>query len=471
MIPEGYQSDLAWDVEPIAERPFSDDGNAYRLIDVHGDQLRYLPGGGWYVWDGTRWAHDTNGEATRRARDIAERLRAEARAVGDREDDFAKALRHHAKATASRRGIEAMIALAKTDARVLVSADTLDADAFALNTSNGTVDLRTGERRDHARADLITRRTAVAYDPDAKAPTWDAFLARVLPDSDIRRYVQLMAGASAVGHNADELVHVLHGGGGNGKTKFAETIRAALGDYAATAAAELFIARPFGPSAQPELVRLRGVRLLTASETEEGSQLNVALVKALTGGDAIAARRLYANEVVEFVPVFSPWLRTNHRPAIREQSEAVWRRVRLVPFTVTIPRTERDTALQGRLYTELAGVLRWIIEGAAAYLRDGLEPPASVTAATDAYREEEDILGAFIADRCLAADDCAAAPRELYAAWESWAKEHGEKPGTSTSFGRALTDAGYPAGRDRRGNRVRLGIALRGPLDDEGDRQ
>jgi putative DNA primase/helicase len=257
------------------------------------------------------------------------------------------------------------------------------------------------------------------------------------------------------------------GGGANGKTKFAETVATALGDYAATRDAQLFIADRHEPTARPELVSLRSVRLLVASETEQGHRLSTAFVKALTGGDTIAARRLYANEIIEFVPVFSPWLRTNHRPAIREQSEAVWRRVRLVPFTVTIPREEQDRHLQNRLNAELEGVLVWIVQGARAYLKEGLDPPEAVATATEAYREEEDVLGAFIADRCLTGADLSAPAGPLFAAWKEWADAHGENAGTSTSFGRVLTEAGYVADRAPSGRRIRKGIALRGPLDEE----
>ena len=413
---------------------------------------------------------DSSGEATRRARDLVRQLHTEADQTASARgegDELVKALRRHAKTSASQRGILAMLALARSDERVLVQAHQLDADPYLLNAPNGTIDLRSGELLAHERADLITRRTAVPYDPEAAAPIWTAFVGRVLPDQDVRAYVQRMSGAAATGEGG-ELLHVHHGGGANGKTKFGETIRTALGDYAATASAELFLADRYRSAGQPELVRLRGVRLLTASEFDEDSRLNVALVKALTGGDTIAARYLYANEVVEFVPCFSPWLWTNHRPAIGEQSEAIWRRVRLVPFTVTIPEAERDPGLQGRLNAELAGVLAWIVRGAVEYLSNGAEMPESVIAATAAYREEEDVLGAFVADCCLAGPDYSAASGPLYKAWENWAKANGEKPGTANSFGRKLTDAGYPRDRDERGRWGRKGLALRGPLDDEG---
>jgi putative DNA primase/helicase len=451
-------------------RQLTDDGNAYRLIDTYASDVRYVVGIGWHVWDGTRWLNDRTGEMTRRARELVASLHGEAnsiRAELDASDERVKSWIRHAKASGSRRRIEAMIALAASDSRVILFPDALDADPLLLNVPNGTVDLRTGQLRQHDRADLITRRTAVPYDPAAAAPTWRRFLKTVLPDPRVRRYAQRMAGQAAIGDNRDELLHVLHGGGANGKTKFSETVAAALGDYSAPASAELLLARRQQTLAQPELVHLNGVRLLAASETDEGRRLNVALVKALTGGDLITARLLYANELVRFVPVFSPWLRTNHRPAIRESSEAIWRRVRLVPFTVTIPKPDRDTGLQGKLYAELAGVLAWIVQGSRSYLKHGLTPPEALSEATKNYRVEEDVLGAFIDDHCLTGDDLTAPARDLYAAWKTWAEANGEAPGTATGFGRALTDAGFPRSKDTHGRRARVGLALRGPLDRE----
>jgi putative DNA primase/helicase len=455
-----------------ARRTLTDDGNAYRLVDEHGADLRSVPGAGWHAYEGGRWLHDQSGEPMRRARQLAERLRDEADLrLGEHgaDDPLGKAMLQHAKASASRRGLEAMLAIARSDRRVIVDVAELDADPLLLNAPNGTIDLETGRLRGHERGDLITHRVAVDYDRRATAPTWRAFLERVLPEHELRDYAHRMAGAAAIGDNRDELLHVLQGGGANGKSKFGETIRAALGSYAAVAPPEVFLERRAG-GPQPELVRLRGARLLTASETEQGARLSVALVKALTGGDTIAARLLHSNEIVEYTPRFSPWLRTNHRPAIRETSEAVWRRVRLVPFSVTIPADERDPTLQGRLLAELGGVLAWIVAGACLYLEHGLDPPDQVVAATTAYREDEDVLRAFVDDRCLVGPDLTAPAGELYTAAQEWAKQHGEKFGTSTAFGRALGEAGFPPGRDARGRRVRVGLALRGPLDDEAAR-
>jgi putative DNA primase/helicase len=461
----GYRSTFDTVDEPEkTQRSLTDDGNAYRLVDEHGTDLRYVPGVGWYAWDGTRWLHDVSGEPMRRARHLADQLHEEARLRrsehGD-DDPVGKAMRHHAKTSASRRGLEAMLAVARSDRRVIVDVAELDADPLLLNAPNGTIDLRTGLLRSHERGDLITRRVAVEYDPTATAPTWEAFLARVQPDEETRNYLQRTAGAAAIGDNRDELLHVKYGPGANGKTKFDETVRTALGDYAEPIDAELLLAQRGRSAAKPELVRLRGVRLVTASETDEGRRLNTALVKALTGGDAIPARLLYENNVAIFTPVFSPWLRTNHRPVIGDQSEAIWRRVRLVPFTVTIPRSERNTMLQGQLFAELPGVLRWIVDGARVYLEHGLDPPEQVAAATEAYREEEDLLGAFIAECCDVDPAYTVTSASLYGVWSRWCDTQGEKPGTAKDFGIKLEEAGYEAIRLTGGVRARKGLQIR----------
>ncbi len=449
--------------------PLDDNGNASRFADANLEHLRYLVGEGYAWFDDTRWARDEDGVAVRAAREIADVMRRRAQhvreALGDK-DELARAWAQHARRSGSQRGIAAMIDLARSDLRLVLRPDWLDADPHLLNALNGTIDLRIGELRPHRRADLLSRRTAAPYDPGAQAPTWTKFLQRVLPDEAERSYVQRMAGAAAIGQNDDELLHVLHGSGANGKTKFVRTVAAALGDYAATAGAELLLAGQRHSSGQPELVRLRGARLLVASETDEGSRLNVALVKSLTGGDTIAARLLYANEVVEFVPVFSPWLVTNHRPAIPEQSEAIWRRVRLVPFTVTIPKNDRDPVLQGKLLNELPGVLAWIVEGARSYLDIGLQPPPTVADATTDYRSDENVVGRFVDECCIAGGWVAA--KDLYNAWKGWCTGNGEDPGTQTGFGRRLSELLDDAGKKRytpdqlpSGLRVRTGLHLR----------
>ena len=287
----------------------------------------------------------------------------------------------------------------------------------------------------------------------------------------MRTYFQQRAGQAAIGHNNDELLHVDHGDGANGKTKWAMTISAAFGDYAATIDAQLLIEGRRRSAGQPELMRLRGARLVIACETDESDRLNVALVKGLVGGDTIACRLLYENEIVEFTPTFSPWLVTNHKPAIAEQSEAIWRRVRLVPFDVTIPRNERDLTFQGKLLAELPGVLAWIVAGARAYVAaGGLQEPDEVERATAAYRDEENPVGRFVAERCRVAnagETIWVRNAELFAAWRDWCIQNGEEISNERSLGRRLSELRDEDGVRRfapdrlpSGKRVRMGLAL-----------
>jgi putative DNA primase/helicase len=269
-----------------------------------------------------------------------------------------------------------------------------------------------------------------------------------------------MAGAALCGGLGDQLVHVLYGGGANGKTTFTETIRAVLGDYAAHAPAELFLLDRYRHGPAPELLHLRGRRLVTAAETGAGRRLDETLVKQLSGGDTITARGLYQSELVEFRPAFAIWLWTNHKPVVDEQSEAIWRRLRLVPFTITIPAEERDAGLGERLRAEeLQGILAWCVAGCLAWREQGLEPPEAIRTATAEYRAEEDVLGAFIADRCRTGPDCSAESAALFAAWKEWATSNGHNPSSETMLGRRLSEAGYPGGK-RSGKRVRVGLEL-----------
>ena len=251
---------------------------------------------------------------------------------------------------------------------------------------------------------------------------------------------------------------MLYGTGQNGKSTLIETLRAALGDYAADTPAETLLGDTKG-GPQPELLRLRGTRLVTATETPEGGRMNEVLVKRLTGGDTIAARNLYSNAVVEFRASFKIWLATNHRPTVTDQGKAMWRRLRLVPFTVTIPDEDRDDDLPMKLRDELHGVVAWAVEGAVAWHAEGLGNPSVVQAATEAYREAEDRLGEFIAERCETRADLATPTGLLFLAWKRWCDERSEKPGGQRLFGQRLDEAGFPIHRTKM-VRFRVGIGL-----------
>ena len=198
--------------------------------------------------------------------------------------------------------------------------------------------------------------------------------------------------------------------------------------------------------------------MVAAVETSEGRRLNEPLIKRMTGGDTITARFLRA-EYFEFQPQFTPWLATNHKPEIRGTDEGIWRRIRLVPFTETIPESERDPKLPDRLRNELPGILNWAIDGCLAWQNDGLNTPTSITNATLDYREDSDVLGPFIADHCVEEPAARTLAGPLYDRYREWAKAAGLEPITSQSLGRKLSERGHRKTKDRAG-RGWLGIGL-----------
>src|SRR5829696_7008901 len=143
-------------------------------------------------------------------------------------------LRQHGRYTLSEPGMRRMISLAQKDGRVRVSPELFDSDPYLLNVHNGTVDIRSGELRDHNRTSLITKLAPVSYDPKASATRWDAFIERVLPDNDIRRYVQKAVGQALTGKVEQQAFYVNHGFGENGKSTLFDTIISMMGEYAGT---------------------------------------------------------------------------------------------------------------------------------------------------------------------------------------------------------------------------------------------
>jgi len=442
---------------PRAGFNLTDLGNAERFIAQHGENVRYCYlWRRWLVWTGAWWERDDAGRVHRLAK---EAVRGIYREASDAEaEDRRKALAKHAAASESETKIRAMVELAKSEAPI--SPDELDADPWLLNVKNGTIDLRAGELREHRREDLITKRAPVEYDPTAKATTWDTFLERVLPGEELRGFVQRAAGYSATGDTSEQCMFIHHGPGANGKSTYQETISAALGDYAMRTPTETLLVKRAG-GVPNDVARLKGARFVTASETEEGRRLAESLVKDLTGQDTISARFMWA-EWFDFKPTHALHLSTNHKPEIRGTDPAIWRRIRLVPWAVTIPPAEQDRKLAEKLRSELSGVLAWIVRGCSEWQREGLKAPEEVRQATRAYRAEMDVLAAFLADCCLRGEDEAAAAGELWGAWKRWCEETGEQVGTQKRFGGQLAERGFLNHRDSRtGRKVWSGVSLR----------
>jgi len=433
----------------------TDLGNAERFIQQHGDDVRYCyPWGKWLVWTGTRWERDEAGKVHKRAKETVRSIYGEAAAAED--EDRRKALAKHATSSEAEGKIRAMVELAKSE--VPVSPEELDAHPWLLNAPNGTVDLRTGELREHRREDMLTKMVGTEYRADAAAPVWETFLQRVLPSEGLRAFVQRGAGYSATGDTSEQCMFINHGVGANGKSTYQEVLAEALGDYAMRAPTEMLMVKRTG-GVPNDVARLKGARFVAASETEEGRRLAESLVKDLTGQDTITARFMRA-EFFDFKPTHKLWLSTNHKPEIRGTDAAIWRRIRLVPWSVTIPAAERDRNLPEKLKAEIAGVLAWVIKGCLDWQREGLGEPHEVRDATAQYRAEQDIIAAFLEECCVVRPETWVRFADLYGAYTAWCEEARERAENKRTFGARLKERGFEPARGTGNVPIRHGLAL-----------
>ncbi len=443
-------------VDEVTEHYESSDlGNARRLVAAHGQDLRHAPQlGRWLVWDGRRWSADLTGEAARRAKDSAESILDEARANSN------QVLFKQGIKAQSHAGIVNALALASTEPGIPVLVDDLDSDPWLLTVANGTLDLRTGQLRAHSRADLITRITDIEWDPTAICPMFDVFLAAIQPDPAVRAYLQRGTGYALTGVVTEHTMLINYGLGSNGKTTLAKVQEDLLGEHATPASPKLLVAEKHEqhPTA---IADLQGRRLVISSEVEEGHRLDEALVKQLTGGDRLKARHM-RQDFFTFTPTHKIWVGCNHKPKIRGADHGIWRRIKLIPFTITIPDEDQDKHLDTKLHAELPGILRWAVEGCLDWQRrGGLDAPAAILEATEQYRLGEDTIATFLADTCTRNTMLKAASSTLYETYKKWCAEQGiQHPLTQKALAGRLREQGLENEKDRTNRAWWLGIGL-----------
>lgn len=434
----------------------TDYGNAERLVARHGQDLHYLYAWGkWLVWDGRRWAMDDTGEVERRAKETARSIYAEAAAEPD--DSTRKAIAAHAKSSEARSRIDAMLAQTRSEPGIPIRHTELDADPWLFTIQNGTINLRTGELRDHDPANLITKLAPVEYDPDAEAPVWDEFLEEILPSPEVRQYMQKLIGYSLTGKIAEHILPICYGVGANGKSTLLNTVLELVGDYGLQAANDMLVVkRDSHPTDQADLF---GRRFVTNMETEDGKRFAESRVKQLTGGDKVRARRM-REDFWEFPPTHTLWLATNHKPEVRGTDNAIWRRLRLIPFEVAIPPEDQDKHLDDKLRAELPGILRWAVEGCLAWQREGLGEPDEVMAATKTYREEMDSLSGWLDECCVETPGAWAELSDLYQSYDDYCDAAHERAVTKRTFGGRLSERGFEPDKGTGNVAIRRGIGL-----------
>lgn len=451
----------------------TDLANAHRLAEHHENELRHCRGLGWLVWDGKRWAAD-RGAAELIAQKVpgyvladAAELTKRASMAGDkstREElgGRAETLMRWTRASAQAPRIAAALSLAEP--LLGVALESLDADPWALNTTTGTVDLRTGDLRPHRREDLITKLCRVPYDPAAAAPRFEALIAWAMRERpSLVSYLKRAAGYSTTGSAREQCLLFAYGGGANGKSTILGAIAETLGeDYAVMAMPDLLVAAA-GERHATELAHLRGARMVLVNETEDGRRLAVQRMKMLTGERRITARSM-RQDPFTFTVEATLWLQSNHRPEVAEQTRAVWRRIRVVPFEATVEH--EDKHLPETLRTEQPGILRWLVEGAVEWQQHGLGMPPEVAAAVEDYRVASDGLGSFVADCCATGDHLVEPAAGLYSAYRSYCESEGTKPLDAKRFKNEMVCRGFTR-QKRSSGFVYHGVAI--SLDDGSD--
>ncbi len=431
---------------------FSEDALALKFSARHADELRYVAGWSkWMYWDDVRWVKDLTLSVFDRARIIC-------REVGAGIPDNEKlALRITAAAT-----VAAVERLARSDRRHAATTDEWDSDVWLFNTPTGTVDLRTGKEREHCKGDYITKCAGAGLAGNDDYQLWPKFLKRVTGgDAELEAFLQRIVGYCLTGSIREHALFFLYGTGANGKSVFISTITNLLGEYSRTAAITTFMAA--GNEQHPtDLASLRGARLVTAIETDEGRRWAESKLKSLTGGDKIAARFM-RQDFFEFAPQFKLVIAGNHKPGLRSVDEAIRRRLYLVPFDVTIPVEERDRDLPQKLRAEWPAILAWAVRGCLSWQEKGLDPPAIVKDATKRYLQDEDRFSLWLEERCEVGSKFKQGAGELYRNWMLWCESAGEKPGSLKRFSQTLDGHGFEREHTRTGNFF-TGIALRGGL-------
>jgi putative DNA primase/helicase len=425
----------------LADFSMTDAGNAERVFAYAGGNFRYITeSSSWILWDGKRWNPDTTGGMVRLFVSVMKETGKTAFESADR--SRADVLAKHALRSLDSNRVTAGLQMLKSILGVSVSVVDLDRDHWSIGTADGIIDLLTGKPITPDPAKLITKSIGTHYDGSATCPTWAKFLHTVTAgDEELIGYLQAAVGYTLTGSNREQCLFFLHGNGSNGKGVFSETIKRLIGDYGQTAPETMFISDR-NQSATNDVARLVGCRMAIAPELEEGVSFAETKIKKLTGNDTITARFLH-QEFFDFVPTHHFWISGNHKPTIKGNDEGIWRRLRLIPFTVKISNEQKDMDLAQKLVHELPGILNWALDGCLKWQREGLITPQVVSAATDEYRTEEDVIGHFI-DECTLPDT-----RErslissVYEAYQNWAEKGGTRyPLTARVFNRKLEERG-----------------------------
>ncbi len=428
-------------VQEVKKEVFSHDdtGNAERLKNHFGSLIRYnFTAKKWMYYDGQIWTVDNSGRMKTLADEVVKRMKSEKIVVpeGVDEEDAIKARQKHTKYSRNSTGKNNM--LKECEHLLPISPDKLDKDLDVFNIQNGYIDLKTGVLKEHDKSRFFTRISNTEYTDTADSPEWDKFLNDIfLGNKNLINYIQRAIGYSLSGYTKEQVMFVLYGNGRNGKSVFLDILNEVFGTYAMNIKPDAIMVTKTSSDATPEIAKLDGARLVTTTEPNEGERFDEGLIKQLTGGDKVTARKLYENEF-DFMPQFKLWMATNHKPYIRGRDEGIWRRMVIIPFERKVPIDEIDYELTNKLKSELSAIMNWCVEGYLEWQKHGLSEPELIKSQRDIYRTEMDSIQAFIEECCVNDELEKTQASELFAAYDSWARENNQHRMSSTKFGREI---------------------------------
>lgn len=425
-------------VQEVKKEIYSHDdtGNAERLKDHFGSLIRFnYTAKKWMYYDGQIWRNDMSGRMKSLADEVVKKIKKEKIFTSEDvdEEDAIKAREKHVKYTRNTNGKTNM--LKECEHLLPISPEKLDKDFDVFNLQNGYVELKTGELKEHDKSQFFTRISNTEYTNKADCPAWLAFLEDIfLGNQELISYIQRAIGYSLSGYTKEQVMFVLYGNGRNGKSVFLDVLNEIFGTYSTNIKPDAIMATKNKSDASPEIAKLDGARLVTTTEPNEGERFDEGLIKQLTGGDRVTARKLYENEF-DFTPQFKLWMATNHKPYIRGRDEGIWRRMVIIPFNKQIPLNEIDYDLTKKLKAELSAIMNWCVDGYLEWQRIGLAEPKIIDDQRDEYRVEMDSIEAFIDECCEREDGAKAKSSEIYKAYADWAQENNQHKMSSTKFG------------------------------------
>lgn len=441
------------------EMQFSDITNRDFFIKAYSQKIRYcISWNKFLIWNGTCWQIDTRGRVEEMCIDFIHKMYRALRSIDDLQLKIL--FEKHLVRSENYRRIQGMVGLLKMSKDLKVEDFELDKDHLLFNTPTQTINLRTEKIRDPSNKDLITNKSNFVFQKDAKCPTWNLFLQQIFnKDNDLIHFVQKAMGYALSGDVSEQCLFILWGTGANGKSTFLNVLHHLFGDYARSTMIETFMKKNSEQS--NDLARLKGARLVTTSEIEQGKPLSESLIKTVTGEDELTARFLYG-EYFSFKPTFKIFMATNHKPKIRGADNGIWRRIKMIPFTVTILPEQRDKKLTEKLIAENSGILNWLIQGYAMWKKEDLEDPDAVRQANEEYRMDMDAVGTFVND-CLELDAALQwrlHTKILYETYIKWCAKNNERVMSQKWLGLRMSEKGFKR-LSSNGQRYWLGLAVK----------